>query len=233
MFIVFREKKELKNQKIKLTKQEINHIKALRLKNGNSILVCDGSGKAYKGVISDEFVFFSFDESLENNFENIAIFSALPSGNRLDKMIESSTALGMSRFIPLIFEHSERKEYNIDRMDRIARQSCYQSKRFTIPKFDEPIHFIQLFQKEFIKDYFIFFLDPYEDSMTVKEFMEILSRKELKNIGVIIGPEGGFSYKEKQILNQSLKCLKISPYILRIEVAVISILSICSFLKKR
>ncbi|GIX40545.1 MAG: hypothetical protein KatS3mg129_0278 [Leptospiraceae bacterium] len=53
----------------------------------------------------------------------------------------------------------------------------------------------------------------------------------MENIAIIIGPEAGFSKEEKQYLNQNFKGLILNENILRIETAVINVLSIFQFLK--
>lgn len=229
MIIIFRDKIE---EKILLEKEEIQHIKALRLKHKDKILVSNGKGIAYYATLEEKnFVQVNFElEPIVNNFQNISIASAIPSGNRLDKMIDMAVQLGISSYYPIIFDFSERKEFSLDRLKKIIKQASSQSKNLILPeiykpkKFNDFINFIN-------KTNLIFYADiEQENSILLNEISNYLQKYSLKEIIVIVGPEGGYSKKEREYLKKHFLSIYLSSNILRIETAVISLLSIFSFL---
>ncbi|MFN3604101.1 MAG: RsmE family RNA methyltransferase [Leptonema sp. (in: bacteria)] len=230
MLILFRENIE---NRISLSREEINHIKALRLQSGDWVLVSQGNGIGYYGkIIKENKILIDYEiPPLIKNFQNISIASAIPSGNRFDKMIEMSTQLGIGNFYPLIFERSERKDFSLERTKKIIKQACSQSKNLKLPTIHSSYKFTDFINK-ISKNYIIFYADTTKNGLTITEIINFIKNKSLKNILVIVGPEGGFSPKEKEFLSQNYKCLYLNDNILRIETAVLSVLSIFAFLEK-
>ncbi len=231
MLILYRDKKILNKIQIALTKEEIQHIKALRLKQKEEILISDGEGTAYKAIVELPHVIVDFRERLiENKNNNVAIFSAIPSGNRFEKMLDMAVQLGISNFYPVIFDFSERKDFSKDRINKIIQQAASQSKRFTLPKIHDIILFKQIWNYK--NQYNFFFADPNTSNrFMLSNLIELIKDKPLEDIAVIVGPEGGFSKKEKEILINECNPIYLSENILRIETAVVNILSVFSFIK--
>jgi len=231
MLILYRDKKILRKIQVALTKEEIQHIKALRLKQNEEILISDGEGTAYKAILELPNVIVNFRDCLiENKNNNVAIFSAIPSGNRFEKMLDMAVQLGISNFYPVIFDFSERKDFSKERVNKIIQQAASQAKRFSLPKIHDPILFKQIWNYK--NQYDFFFADPNTTNrFMLSDLIELIKEKPLEDIAVIVGPEGGFSKKEKEILRNEFKPIYLSENILRIETAVLNILSIFSFIK--
>jgi len=231
MLILYRDKKILRKIQVALTKEEIQHIKALRLKQNEEILISDGEGTAYKAILELPNVIVNFRDCLiENKNNNVAIFSAIPSGNRFEKMLDMAVQLGISNFYPVIFDFSERKDFSKERVNKIIQQAASQSKRFSLPKIHDPVLFKQIWNYK--NQYDFFFADPNTTNrFMLSDLIELIKEKPLEDIAVIVGPEGGFSKKEKEILRNEFKPIYLSENILRIETAVLNILSIFSFIK--
>jgi 16S rRNA (uracil1498-N3)-methyltransferase len=231
MLILYRDKKILRKIQVALTKEEIQHIKALRLKQNEEILISDGEGTAYKAILELPNVIVNFRDCLiENKNNNVAIFSAIPSGNRFEKMLDMAVQLGISNFYPVIFDFSERKDFSKERVNKIIQQAASQAKRFSLPKIHDPILFKQIWNYK--NQYDFFFADPNTTNrFMLSDLIELIKEKPLEDIAVIVGPEGGFSKKEKEILTNEFKPIYLSENILRIETAVLNILSVFSFIK--
>lgn len=229
MLIIFREQI---TEKIKLEKEEINHIKALRLKEKDLIFVSNGKGIAYNATLQKDYTLqVNRDQPAKTkSFQNISIATAIPDGNRFEKMIDMATQLGVSNVYPIIFERSNRKSFSIERTKKIIKQACSQSQNFLLPEIHSPMHYFE-FVKKIEKFYFLFYADPTkENNLNINEIYKFISKNPLKEILVIVGPEGGFSLKEREHLKNNYKAIYLSENILRIETAVISLLSIFSFL---
>ena len=65
-----------------------------------------------------------------------------------------------------------------------------------------------------------------EESNTIKQELQKIDKRENTNIGVVIGPEGGFTEKEvKALISAGAKCVTLGKRILRTETAPIVMLS--------
>ncbi len=228
MFIIFRE--EIK-EKFKLEKDEINHIKALRLKEQDTILISNGKGIAYYATLKKDFMIQiapNIPPKIQK-FQNISIASALPEGNRLEKMIDMATQLSLSNFYPILYERSNRKSFSLERIRKITKQASAQSQNLILPEIHLPMHFFN-FTKKIYKRYNVFYADTTKDNcLKTEEIIRLISVNLPQEILVIVGPEGGFSPKEREYLKNNYKAINLSKNILRIETAVVSLLSIFSF----
>ena len=65
-----------------------------------------------------------------------------------------------------------------------------------------------------------------EENNTIKQELQKIHKRENVNIGVVIGPEGGFTEKEvKALISAGAKCVTLGKRILRTETAPIVMLS--------
>ena len=140
-------------------------------------------------------------------------------------MIQKSTELGTTKFIPIITDRTIVRKINIKRLEKVIIESCEQSNRLKIPIIEKPLsleNFIKIYQ-----DLDIIFCDLNAGSKTINK--NIL--KNQKPLCVLIGPEGDFTENErKKILElNNVQSVKINENILRSETAAISALSIINF----
>ena len=137
-------------------------------------------------------------------------------------MIQKATELGVTRFIPILTERTIVRNINEKRINKIIIEASEQCNRINIPSLDKLIEF-----KKFLKlhkNTNIIFGDLNSNNTKIDV--------EDKNpICVLIGPEGDFSEKERNmILNlKNINSLKINNNILRTETAAISLISILNF----
>lgn len=134
--------------------------------------------------------------------------------HRMNFLIEKATELNVTEFTPIITDHSVVDKINIERLRKIAIEASEQCERTTIPIFNEITTLPKLlgnFKSELI------FCNETEQS------------NKLVNTGsgdknILIGPEGGFSTKEIDLLNSLpfVRSVKISENILRAETAAIA-----------
>jgi len=139
-------------------------------------------------------------------------------------MIQKATELGVTKFIPIIFDRTIVRKINKERLEKVIIEAAEQSNRINVPSIDEP---------KSLKDFLI------NEKMDII-FTDLNSQNKKIDLEkftsnptcVIIGPEGDFSEDEReQILAfKGVQAIKINENILRSETAVISALSIVSYL---
>jgi len=146
----------------------------------------------------------------------------------MDLIVQKGTELGIFEFIPTITSRVDVKLKGdfkkLDRLNRIALEACKQSKRSLIPRVKEVINFdealLQLREMDLI-------LIPYEnaENFGVKSLIRELKEnnvdlKSIVDVGILIGPEGGFEEEEINILKENgAKIITLGNRILRTETA--------------
>ena len=119
------------------------------------------------------------------------------------------------------------KETKLDKLNKISIEACKQCERSKSLNIENIGNFKNLLEKLKNFDIVVF---AYERS--IKSLKEIFRTKDIKkNVAIIIGPEGGFSENEKEILikQNNVKEVSISKNILRAETASIMLSSILMY----
>ena len=215
------------NLKSKLDKTQSHYIhKVMRIKEGQNFSLFNQSGEFEAKVenIIRGIVEFSVEKKLrsaDNPREIWLAFTPIKL-NYLNLMIQKATELGVTRFIPLLSDRTVVRKINEKRVKKIIVEASEQSNRLNLPILDK-LKKLEDFLKE-NTDTTIFFGDLNSDNKKI----DIQSDEP---ICVLIGPEGDFSIKEREIISKmkNIIPLNINKNILRSETAAISIISIISY----
>ena len=162
----------------------------------------------------------------ENEKDTWLAFSPIKQ-NPLNFMIQKTTELGIQKFIPILSERTVVKKINIKRIKKIIVESSEQSNRMSIPTISEIVA-LKSFLKGFPQNGCLIFCDINSDKNDLKN---ILLEKKDGPICILIGPEGDFSEKERQLIieKKEAQSLSLANNILRAETAAISAVSIVNF----
>ena len=211
----------------KLDKSQSHYVsKVMRLKEKEVFSLFNNSGEWEAKIlnITKSIVEFNVTKQLrqkENNKDLWLAFSPIKS-NYFNFMIQKATELGVTKFLPVIFERTIVRKINEKRINKIIVEASEQSNRIKVPSLDKLIkfdNFLDLNQKVNI---------IFGDLNTKNKKIEI---KNKDPICILIGPEGDFSVNErKKILElKNILPVKINNNILRSETAAISLISIINF----
>lgn len=242
MHCFYVEKSQIQEGKIIITGPDVNHIKnVLRMEKNDRISICDGDGNIYQcdlGEITGQEILAYILEKRKADTElpsKIYLFQGLPKKDKMEWIIQKAVELGVYEIIPVKTKYciakldEEKKEKKkIDRWQAISQAAAKQSGRGIIPKIGQPVTYKQAI--EFIKG-----LDagviPYESAEgMVRSNQVICAAAQKKTIGVIIGPEGGFSEDEIVLAKEAeIEPVSLGKRILRTETAGLSVLSLFSF----
>ena len=216
------------NLTAKLDKSQSHYlIKVMRIKINEIFSLFNSSGEWEAKIlsISKNIVEFNVTEQLrqkESTKELWLAFSPIKS-NYFNFMIQKATELGVTKFLPIIFDRSIVRKINKERLEKVIVEAMEQSNRINVPVIEN----IQS-----LKD----LLDNKKMDLIFTDLNSHNKKLDLKKLTsnstcVIIGPEGDFSEKEREeILNfDGVQPIKINQNILRSETAVISALSIINY----
>ena len=216
------------NLTAKLDKSQSHYVsKVMRIKKSEVFSLFNSSGE-WEAIILDiskNIVEFNITKQLrqkENSKELWLAFSPIKS-NYFNFMIQKATELGVTKFLPIIFDRTIVRKVNKERLEKVIVEATEQSNRINIPTIEEPQSLDSFLNNN--KTDLIF-----TDLNTTNKKID-LNRLTSNPTCVIIGPEGDFSEEEReQILNyKGVQPIKINENILRSETAVISALSIINY----
>ena len=200
--------------------------KVMRIKKNESFSLFNSKGEWEAKVLdlSKNIVEFKIMKQLrkkENTKELWLAFSPIKS-NYFNFMIQKATELGVTKFLPIIFDRSIVRKINKDRLEKIVIEASEQSNRMNIPSIENSQNL-----KSFLNNK----MDLIFTDLNSKN--KNLDIKKLSNSPkcIIIGPEGDFSEHERELILsfKNVQQLKINENILRSETAVISALSIINY----
>jgi 16S rRNA (uracil1498-N3)-methyltransferase len=212
----------------KLDKLQSHYVtKVMRIKIGETFSLFNSSGEWETKILtlSKSIVEFNITKQLrqkESTKEMWLAFSPIKS-NYFNFMIQKATELGVTKFIPIIFDRTIVRKINKERLEKVIIEAAEQSNRINVPSIEEP-QSLKYFLSNKKKD--LIFTDL--NSQNKKIDLEKLTSNPTC---IIIGPEGDFSEEEReQILAfEGVQPIKINENILRSETAVISALSIVNY----
>ena len=212
----------------KLDKSQSHYLtKVMRVKENEffSLFNKEGEWEAKILKISKSIVEFKTTKQLrqkENIKELWLAFSPIKS-NYQNFMIQKATELGVTKFLPIIFDRTVVRKINKERLEKIVIEASEQSNRINVPLIESP-QILDGFLKKNSMD--LIFTDLNSNNIKIDKL-----KLTDKPVCIIIGPEGDFSEPEKnKILSfKGVQSVKINKNILRSETAVISAISIVNY----
>lgn len=187
---------------ISIQDEEFHHLsRVLRKREGDQLLVVNGSGTAYDcriETITDDTAVCSIQNVYENyNEPKVNVTLMLPilkNHNRVEWIVEKGTELGVRRFVPVQTERSIPHRIRYDRLRKIARASMKQCHRSYLPEIME-MHALDdllvtvdaAFDKVFI---------GHEGAPATTSMRNVYGQIPDQRVLLLAGPEGGFTKEE-------------------------------------
>ena len=148
----------------------------------------------------------------------MTLFCSLVKKDNFEWVLEKGTELGVSGFVPILSERSEKKNLNMERGKRIIREASEQSGRGVMPNL-YGVHDLSRALETFDMDFVAF--DPTGKPFDKDDIMKG------GRIGILIGPEGGWSGSELELFRQKdISVYSLGTQVLRAETAAVSISSL-------
>jgi len=204
-----------------LAEEEWRHIKALRIKEGEHIILTDGIGGRCEAIFHlsnkipslESFQVFPMMESPKGLTVGIPITQDT---DRLEWFIETAGELGVAGVQLIQTEWSVPVKYSLDRLRKIAIAAMKQSQRAWLPGIHDQINCQRLL--ELYPTASIYFAHCHGGE---KKKWSAISKSEEDVL--LIGPEGDFSPKEvEQLLSQNATPVSLGAYRLRTETAALA-----------
>lgn len=219
---------------ISLEKDQSNYLlSVLRLSRGDKIIVFNGTDGEWLAEIekkSKKLAGLHLLERLRPQIppQNLHYIFAPLKRARLDYMVQKAVELGVSRLTPVITEFTNVDRVNLDRMKANAIEAAEQCGILSIPQIDSPVklpHLISGWLEAEGAEKSLVFCD---ESLVQGGPIDQLKEIEQLPLAVLIGPEGGFSASERDLLvgQRFVKAISLGPRIMRADTAAVVALSL-------
>lgn len=197
-------------------------LKVFRAKVGYQlILFNDSEERLYKITVIDgkDSIKVELVTTLKRQLPNkkIYLFWSVLKKDKNEWIIQKATELGVHKFIPVLSERSERSNFDAERAQKIIIEATEQCGRGDVPELLEPAGLHEILAE--YSDLPLFICEQNEEHSQT-------SVKDLDKVGVLIGPEGGWSDSEKtEFKNRDMPHMQLSGFTLRAETAAITVVS--------
>ena len=215
------------NLTARLDKSQSHYVsKVMRIKENEVFSLFNSSGEWEAKIlkISKSIVEFNVTKQLrqKENFKELWLAFSPIKSNYFNFMMQKATELGVTKFLPIIFDRTIVRKINKERLEKVIIEAAEQSNRINVPKIEEP----QKLKNFLSNDMDLIFTDLNTSNTKID-----LKKLTTKPTCVIIGPEGDFSEEEREKILKFkwVQPIKINENILRSETAVISALSIINY----
>lgn len=215
-----------------LPKDEAKHaLKVLRLGVGDEVCALDGCGGRFAATIEavdGDGATLKLTDALPTNEPpvRVTLYQGLPKADKLDFIVQKLTELGATCVVPVKMERcvvkSDAKDgvKRKERLEKIAREAAKQCRRACPPEITEPLTWKQTLQKMASHDLVIV---PWEDAQGLTLKHVFAQSPEKKDIGIVVGSEGGMSESEVAALRENgARIVTLGPRILRAETAAVA-----------
>ena len=143
---------------------------------------------------------------------------------RLDYMVQKAVEMGASRIVPMLTRHTQVSRLNGDRMRANALEAAEQCGVLHVPECAEEIRFDRLIETWPAERRIVFC----DEDAEVADPLEALRAIGPGPLGLLLGPEGGFSAEERAALlaRDGVARLSLGPRILRADTAAVAALAL-------
>ena len=159
---------------------------------------------------------------------DITLYQCICKGKKMDRIIRQATEIGVVSVVPVISEYTipkmERKDYKIriNRWQRIVREAVQQSASPVVTEIESPVLLSEIGKSSLPGEIKLVFHQTPLENRSLHEYLSGYPSR----ISLLIGPEGGLSQKETEVLQgKGFNPVFLKTNILRAETAAVYSLS--------
>jgi 16S rRNA (uracil1498-N3)-methyltransferase len=221
---------DITHEYVTLSSAQAHHIRnVLKLQAGDKIIVLDNTGFEYDVALEKLAKDKAVGKILQKRPATgepriqITLYQSLLSREKFEHVLQKCTEVGVVCFVPVITQRTIVRDTSItlqklSRWRRIIQEAAEQSHRGRIPQLRNATH-LETIATELEKYDIALIFSPQGQPL-----QEVLSKSDPapSNIGLLIGPEGGFTEAEiRAAYGLGTKAVTFGPRILRTETAAI------------
>jgi 16S rRNA (uracil1498-N3)-methyltransferase len=214
---------------ISLTDFELIHqmVNVFRFSVGDKVILFDGSGFEYETEIisiSKKLVVVKIlnQANKSTSDSNISLYLSLIKKSNFELAAEKCTEIGVSEIQPIVSERSEKKDLNLERLNKIVKEASEQSGRVTLPKVSAILALDKAVSQAVSEGKFCVTFHTSKSDCHPLESRTYNEKggKIINKIALFIGPEGGWTEKEMALFKKNnFQICSLGQNILRAETA--------------
>jgi 16S rRNA (uracil1498-N3)-methyltransferase len=212
-------------------------IKVFRYDVGDFVILFNGDGYNYTYTLTKTTnasctLLLSEKKEVSLPIHRSFLFLSVIKKDLFELVVEKATESGITDIVPLISEHTEKKNLNVERLKNIIKEATEQCGRTDLPVFHTPVTFSDSFS--FLASHNVSLSETYVTTLFGEPLQSILAKnvsveknKSASATAFFVGPEGGWSENEEIIIKEKeVVAVSLGTTVLRAETAGI----VCSFL---
>lgn len=212
-----------------LNGEDLDHIKALRIRDGEMFTVCDGEGTDYSCVLSKvdrdtaEVQILDKAPSKGEPTVNCTVYMAYAKGDKIEHVVQKAVELGASEIVLFPSKRCVSRPEGAAiikktaRYSKIAEEAAKQCGRGRIPTVTTAPNYKTAIELASKADMPLFCYED-EKELSIRTCLE--ASPDMKTVSIVTGPEGGFEPEEAALaIDMGMKCVTMGTRILRCETA--------------
>ena len=215
---------------VPLDRAQANYLlNVLRMGEGDAILLFNGRDGEWRAEVTPTgrkaAVLVPQEQTREQSpAPDLELLFAPLRKERLDYVVQKAVEMGAGRLRPVITQHTQGR-FNVDRAQANAVEAAEQCAILAIPTVDEPVKLFAALNA-WEPGRTLVFCDENEESQNPLDALRGLERGA--PLGVLIGPEGGFSEEERARLRgmEGVVPIPLGPRVLRADTAMVAALAV-------
>ncbi|MCC0034541.1 MAG: 16S rRNA (uracil(1498)-N(3))-methyltransferase [Hoeflea sp.] len=214
---------------VPLGKEQAHYLlTVLRLQDGAQVLVFNGRDGEFGATLRPESKKSASLEIGSQTREQAPksrldfLFAPLKVG-RLEYLVQKATEMGVRRITPVFTDHTQLHKVNEGRLEANILEAAEQCGNLAIPELGEPVK-LETLLSDWDPARRIIFCN---ESQAGNNPAEILSGITERDLALLVGPEGGFSERERAMLTALpfVTPIPLGPRILRADTAAVAALT--------
>jgi len=214
---------------VALDESAARHVRVLRLRVGDSLLLFDGRGRAaparLESVVGQIICKADPPSKSEEPRVRLILMLAVPKGSKLDDCVRMATELGVDEMALMLTERTvprwdaDRERSRIDRLTRIASEAAAQCERNDVPIVRAPRPYVDWLDEMPAGARGVVFAARAKGALKLEALPE--------QLWCALGPEGGFTDAEIGGFERAgFTVASLGSRVLRVETAVPAALAI-------
>ncbi|HJQ84593.1 MAG TPA: 16S rRNA (uracil(1498)-N(3))-methyltransferase [Candidatus Binatia bacterium] len=227
MLRLFVPRAAVEGTRVRITGAELRHLRTLRLRPGDRLLVFDEEGAEHDvcldrlGGHAAEAAIVATHRAVREPALDLTLAPALLKGAKMDLVVEKATELGVARIVPVVSRYAVAQGARVERWRRIALAAAKQSGRTRVPDVEPPSALAELVARPWPGLRLIAWEGERQRPLA-------LLPAATTAIVVLVGPEGGFAEDEVEAARaHGFTTVTLAPRVLRAETAAITAVALC------
>lgn len=216
-------------QQLTLDKMQSHYLaQVMRQRKGDAVCLFNGQDGEWRATLLDQegkALRLQCDALLrpQQSAPDIWLAFAPIKSGRIDFLAEKATELGAAQLMPVQTARTIVNRINAEKLEAHLREAAEQSERLEVPVLT-PLQPLRTLLKEWPEDRVLIYADETHQGSSPAQIIPPLKGQK---IGLLIGPEGGFSPEELAALRQhpQAKAMSLGPRILRADTAALAALT--------